>query len=133
MAEEKKETGAAMAEDLARALLPYGIDYDDALYRFGGNAALYRKLALKYLADEHYIALTAALETGDYDEAYAQAHSLKGVAGNLSLRELYLAAGTVSDALRLGETTRAESHMPAVDQAHKRTLEGLELLRETPA
>lgn len=122
-----------MSADLTTALAPYGIDYDDALDRFGGNAALYRKLALKYLDNAHYAALIAAMEAGDFDEAYSQAHSLKGVAGNLSLRDLYLAAGTVSDALRNGETTRAEAHLPAVEQAHKRALKGLDLLRETPA
>ena len=117
-----------MSINLEALLAPYGIDYDDALDRFGGNAALYKRLALKYPADTHYAGLTAALEAGDYEEAYAQAHSLKGVAGNLSLAALYHAAARVSDALREGEVELACAQMPEVAAAHERALRGLEEL-----
>lgn len=119
-----------MATDLIEALSPYGIDYDDALDRFGGNAALYARLACKYLDDTHYVGLVAALDVDDLEEAYTQAHTLKGVAGNLSLRDLYLAAGHVSDALHLGQDARARTYMPQVKQAHERAIKGLEILRD---
>ena len=119
-----------MTADLESLLEPYGIDYDDALDRFAGNAALFRRLALKYLDDTHYAGLEAALDAGDYEEAYAQAHTLKGVAGNLSLADLYRAAARVSDALRNGEVELAKSHLPEVARAHERALEGLRVLQE---
>lgn len=118
-----------MSADLETLLAPYGIDYDDALDRFGGNTGLFKRLALKYLADSHYAGLVAALETGDYEEAYAQAHSLKGVSGNLSLADLYRTSARVSDALREGEVELAKAHMPDVTEAHLRAVEGLGVLQ----
>lgn len=117
-----------MSTDLEALLAPYGIDYDDALDRFGGNVALFKRLALKYPADTHYTSLVAALAADDFEEAYAQAHSLKGVAGNLSLTALYHAAAHVSDALREGEVELARAHMPEVSEAHKQALRGLKAL-----
>ena len=65
-----------------------------------------------------------------FDDAYNQAHSLKGVAGNLSLRTLYEAATYESDALHAGEYEAAEKHLPQVEEAHKKAVEGLEALRD---
>lgn len=119
-----------MTATLAEELAPYGIDYVDAMDRFEGNAALYERLALKYLADTHFAGLVAALEVRDFDEAYNQAHSLKGVAGNLSLRPLYEAATLESDALHAGEYEAAEKYLPQVEAAHENAIKGLEALRD---
>ena len=70
-----------MTAQLADKLRPFGIDYVDAMDRFGDNAELYERLALKYLDDGHLVALQAAMEAKDYSEGYSQAHALKGVAG----------------------------------------------------
>lgn len=114
--------------DLTEQLAPYGIDYTDAMDRFDGNADLYKKLALKYANDEHYAGLVAAMEVKDYDEGYKQAHGLKGVAGNLSFRDLYNEAAIISDALKEGEMYGAEQHMGALGEAQKKAIEGLEVL-----
>ncbi len=114
-----------MAESLTDELAAYGIDYVDAMDRFGDNADLYERLALKYLDDTHYVALVAAMEAKDYEEGYSQAHSLKGVSGNLSFRDLFQVATYVSDALFAGEIDAAQKHMPALGDAHKKVLEGL--------
>lgn len=118
-----------MAE-LAEQLAPYGIDYVDAMDRFDGNAELYKKLALKYENDEHYVGLVAAMEAKDYDEGYKQAHGLKGVAGNLSFRTLYNEATIISDALKSGEMYGAEQHMDALGAAQEKVVEGLEVLAQ---
>ena len=70
-----------MTAQIADKLRPFGIDYVDAMDRFGDNAELYERLALKYLDDGHLVALQAAMEAKDYSEGYSQAHALKGVAG----------------------------------------------------
>lgn len=119
-----------MTTDLASKLAPYGIDYADAIDRFDGNAALYKRLAVKYLSDTRYAGLAAALEVDDFDEAYRQAHTLKGVAGNLSLAEVYRAAAFISDALKNGEPELAKSRLPQLEQAHRQALEALEKLRD---
>ena len=118
--------GFAMTAELADKLAPFGIDYVDAMDRFGDNADLYERLALKYLDDSHMVALEAAMETKDFSEGYSQAHALKGVAGNLSFKDLYECAALVSDALYAGEYEAAEKHLPQVEKAHKLVIEGLE-------
>ena len=115
-----------MTAELADKLAPFGIDYVDAMDRFGDNADLYERLALKYLDDSHMVALEAAMETKDFSEGYSQAHALKGVAGNLSFKDLYECAALVSDALYAGEYEAAEKHLPQVEKAHKLVIEGLE-------
>lgn len=111
--------------DLAAKLEPYGIDYDDALDRFGGNAALYKRLAQKYLQDTHFASFVAALESGDYDEAYRQAHSLKGVAGNLSLARIYDIASMICECLRNGEPEAAAKYTSDLESAHHSAIKGL--------
>lgn len=115
-----------MTDQIADKLRPFGIDYVDAMDRFGDNAELYERLALKYLDDGHLVALQAAMEAKDYSEGYSQAHALKGVAGNLSFKDLYECAALVSDALYAGEYEAAEKHLPQVEKAHKLVIEGLE-------
>lgn len=115
-----------MTAQLADKLRPFGIDYVDAMDRFGDNADLYERLALKYLDDSHMVALEAAMEAKDFSEGYSQAHALKGVAGNLSFKDLYECAALVSDALYAGEYEAAEKHLPQVEKAHKLVIEGLE-------
>lgn len=116
-----------MADALAEKLAPYGIDLVDAEDRFDGNLDLYKRMALKYENDDHMVALIAAMEVKDYDEAYKQAHALKGVAGNLSFTPLYKAIAIVSDALKQGESAAAAEHLPAAKAAHEKVLEGLEV------
>ena len=115
-----------MTAELADKLAPFGIEYVDAMDRFGDNADLYERLALKYLDDSHMVALEAAMEAKDFSEGYSQAHALKGVAGNLSFKDLYECAALVSDALYAGEYEAAEKHLPQVEKAHKLVIEGLE-------
>ena len=114
-----------MTAQLADKLRPFGIDYVDAMDRFGDNAELYERLALKYLDDGHLVALQAAMEAKDYSEGYSQAHALKGVAGNLSFKDLYDCATLVSDALYAGEYDAAEKHLPEVERTHALVIEGL--------
>ncbi|MFR1167493.1 MAG: Hpt domain-containing protein [Adlercreutzia equolifaciens] len=116
-----------MTAQIADKLRPFGIDYVDAMDRFGDNAELYERLALKYLDDGHLVALQAAMEAKDYSEGYSQAHALKGVAGNLSFKDLYECAALVSDALYAGEYEAAAKHLPEVERAHKLVIEGLKI------
>lgn len=103
----------------------YGIDYDDAMDRFGGNVDLYKRLALRYLEDAHFDGCVAAMTVGDYDAAYREAHSLKGVAGNLSFTQLYDVSSMVCKNLREGEPVAASRLLEDLESAHKRIREGL--------
>lgn len=49
-----------------------GIDYAEAMDRFGGNEDLFVRLATKYLNDPHFHALEAAMAEGDAAAASAK-------------------------------------------------------------
>ena len=85
------------------------IDYADAMDRFGDNEALYKRLAGKFTTDTHFAELEEALACNDIDAAYRAAHSLKGVAGNLSFSQLYQLASIVSKALEGGDRSMASA------------------------
>ena len=120
-----------MTATLADKLAPYGIDYVDAMDRFGDNAELYERLAMKYLNDTHLVSLQAAIEAHNFSDGYSEAHALKGVAGNLSFAKLFEMAAVISDALKEGEPQAAAERMGALAEAHAKVLEGLEVLRES--
>lgn len=102
------------------------IDYEDAMERFGGNEALYKKLAAKYVSDSHCASLARALGENDAEAAYQEAHALKGVAGNLSFGALYALAAQASDALRAGDAETARALLPQLEQAHEQVLREIE-------
>ena len=99
-----------MTNDQTAMLARYGIDYAEAMERFCGNESLFARIAVKYLDDPHVDALEAAMASGDAAAAEREAHSLKGVAGNLSFVCLYDLAARVTDALRQRYRQRTHPH-----------------------
>ena len=72
-----------MAEDVVY------LDYADGIKRVMNNAKLYVKLLTKFRNDTKLDDLEAALAAGDMEKAQGAAHTVKGVAANLSLSELF--------------------------------------------
>jgi len=64
------------------------IDVDDALKRVANNMDLLKKLLGRFLGGDHIEPLEEALGKGDVEESVRLAHTLKGVAANLSLIKL---------------------------------------------
>ena len=65
------------------------LDYADGIKRVMNNAKLYVKLLTKFRNDTKLDDLEAALAAGDMEKAQGAAHTIKGVAANLSLSELF--------------------------------------------
>ena len=119
-----------MTNDQTAMLARYGIDYAEAMERFCGNESLFARIAVKYLDDPHVDALEAAMASGDAAAAEREAHSLKGVAGNLSFVRLYDLAARVTDALRANDIDSARTLMPDLRESHVAVLEALTNLEE---
>jgi HPt (histidine-containing phosphotransfer) domain-containing protein len=68
------------------------INIEEGLKRVMHNKTLYVKLLHKLKADTHFTDLTAALQAKDYENARTAAHTIKGIAANLSLTELFTQA-----------------------------------------
>lgn len=108
-----------MTNDQTAMLARYGIDYAEAMERFCGNESLFARIAVKYLDDPHVDALEAAMASGDAAAAEREAHSLKGVAGNLSFVRLYDLAARVTDALRANDIDSAGDFRPRCASRHR--------------
>jgi HPt (histidine-containing phosphotransfer) domain-containing protein len=72
-----------MAEELVY------VNFDEGINRVMNNAKLYIRLLAKFKADTKLDDLLSFLKEGDYEKAQAAVHTIKGVAANLSLDELF--------------------------------------------
>jgi HPt (histidine-containing phosphotransfer) domain-containing protein len=79
-----------------------GISVKSGLIKAGGNRKLYRKLLSKFRRNHAEVDndIKNALDKDDPDTATRLAHTIKGVAGNIGARNLYLAATDLEAALR---------------------------------
>lgn len=102
-----------------------GIDVDEMLGRFLNNEALAMKFLLRFPGDENFPRLRQAMAEGDAAAAFEAAHTLKGVAGNLSMRELYRLVSCLVETLRAGQLEKAAETLPALEQAYEQTLASL--------
>lgn len=101
------------------------IDHADAMKRFDGDKAFFIRLAAKYPNDTSFADLEEALAKGNTEAAYHAAHTLKGVAGNLSFAQLFCLASATSDSLHSNRMDDACELMPMLRDAHQRVLEAL--------
>lgn len=89
------------------ALVKAGIDFNEGLRRFNNSKELYESFLLEFPKDQNYKGLCTALEQQDVQAAFQCAHSLKGVAGNLSLQKLHTALLPLVEELRAGSLANA--------------------------
>ncbi|MDR2094730.1 MAG: Hpt domain-containing protein [Treponema sp.] len=65
------------------------VNIEDALKRVMNNKKLYTKLLGKFINDMNMDELLVTVQSGDYENAQKQAHTIKGAAANLALIELW--------------------------------------------
>jgi len=80
------------------------IDAESALKRVGGSEALYKKLLGKFVDGNYQAQLEELIAAGDMAGATAQAHTIKGVAANLSLMEINALSLKLEQALKNGDS-----------------------------
>ena len=93
-----------------------GVDVSEGLTRVGGNKTLYRKLLIK-LRDDYAGAqseIATWLEQGSRQEAERQAHSIKGVAGNVGAKGLQAAAARLEAAIKAGPGAETGNELAAL-------------------
>ena len=86
--------------DLIKELEALGVNTEEALRRVSGNSALYIKMLGKLTAAANDLEVMPCIEKEDYEAAVTNAHTLKGVTGNLSLTPLYNAYTEITNLLR---------------------------------
>jgi CheY-like chemotaxis protein len=84
-----------------------GIDVPDGLKRLAGNVRLYRDLIWQFAAkhEDAGLQISAALQSGDRKQAERIAHTVKGVAGNLGIKQIQFVAQELERGIRDGDTS----------------------------
>lgn len=79
-----------------------GVDIAGGLQRIAGNKRMYRDLLAQFAVKQRSAGerIASAIESGDHHQAERLAHSLKGVAGNLGINQIFHLAGNLERAIR---------------------------------
>lgn len=91
-----------------------GINAEEALERFMGNASLYERMLGKLTAAVKENEVMPCFDAGNNEEALAKAHTLKGVTGNLSVTPLYSAYSDIVSLLRAGKPDEAKAQLELI-------------------
>jgi two-component system, sensor histidine kinase and response regulator len=83
-----------------------GVDLANGLKRVAGNKRLYRDLLVQFAAKQSDAdsKIVAAIESGDRKLAERIVHTVKGVAGNIGLVQVFAAAEKLERAIRMADT-----------------------------
>ena len=96
------------------------IDVAEGVKRVMNNTKLYVKLLTKFKDDKNLTELEDALAAGDLQRAQASAHTLKGLAANLSLTELYKQSLALETQIKAGSVDPDQEE--AVKNVYSQTL-----------
>ncbi|MDD4843678.1 MAG: Hpt domain-containing protein [Anaerotignum sp.] len=102
-----------------------GVNLYNGAKRFLNNEALYEKFLVQFPSDLNMQILRQALTAEDVQPAFCAAHTLLGVAANLSMEVFLEALYPLTQALRVGNIDLAKSDMPDVEKAYVSILEAL--------
>ena len=103
-----------------------GIDTNDGIKRFNGNAELYEKCLLSFLNDNNYTQMCQSIKEQNVSSAFTAAHSLKGIAGNLSMKKLYDDIVPLVEELRAGKVENTEVLLKPVAQDYQQIISVLD-------
>ena len=80
------------------------VNMTEGISRVMNNKALYVKLLKKFVAEPHLDKLMQAVGQNDFKAAELTAHTIKGLAANLSFPELYTVMQELEAELKSGKT-----------------------------
>lgn len=85
-----------------------GVDIDDGLKRLGGNESLYSRLLGSFVKTMKEQVVDPDFDCNEYTETTERAHTIKGIAGNLSIAPVYTAYTEIVNLLRGGKPEEAK-------------------------
>ena len=88
---------------LLKRLERYGVNITETMAHFAGYEALYLECMESFMTDSYFDKLGVAVLDKEYASAFAYAHTLKGVAGNLGFTPLFDAICGIVEPLRTHE------------------------------
>jgi len=100
-----------------------GIDYDAAMTLFMGKQEILERFLKKFLNDASYEQLKNAIEAHDCEAAFKAAHTLKGVAGNLSMKTFAKTVSDMTEEFRAGNFEGGIVYVDQLDEQYKATID----------
>ena len=91
-----------------------GVSATEGIQRFNGDKEMYEQVLRGFADDKHLEMLCEAVERQDVKAAFAAAHSLKGIAGNLSMNRLFEDIFPLVETLRAGSLENLEEGLEKV-------------------
>lgn len=86
-----------------------GVNVEEGLERFMNNEPLYERMLKKLPSVLEASCVMPCFESGDLEAAYNNAHTIKGVVGNLSVDPLYNGYSGIAKLLREGQGDEARA------------------------
>jgi HPt (histidine-containing phosphotransfer) domain-containing protein len=100
------------------------VDFADGVKRVMNNSKLYVKLLTKFKDDTRLDDLETAIAAGNMEKARSAAHTIKGLAANLSLAELYKQSLSLETQIKGGGVDPAQ--LDTVKAAFAKTLQEID-------
>lgn len=102
-------------------------DYESVLSRLM-TEKLVQKFALKFLNDASFNNLEKNINESNWDDAFREAHTLKGVCQNLSFTKLFSSSSLMTESLRGGNTEEAIRIFLQVKEDYNQTVSAIKEL-----
>ena len=99
-------------------------DYSDVEKRLVGEDRV-RKFAVRFLNDDSFNNLIAAMNDKNYKNAFEYAHTLKGVSQTLAFTKLSITAVQITDALRNNNIALAKSLLPVLSTSYQQIVKAI--------
>ena len=116
------------SEDIKR-LEDCGLDYNEGLERFLGEAELFDGLLINFLTDNEFDEAKRCVDNGDLKGAEKAVHAMKSTTGTLSMNGLYKLCCEAMDAIREGDAERTKLIFGKAYEEYKRIAECLREIR----
>jgi two-component system sensor histidine kinase/response regulator len=112
-----------------------GMDYGSAMERMGGNHALLQAILGDFVRDygtvtEEIRSALAGRRTDDRKVAHRLAHSVKGIAGNLSAETVYSAAALLEESIQEGRAEEWPGLLNCFQEEIDHLLAGIDRFRQ---
>ena len=110
----------------------YGVDVKGGLALMAGNDKIYARLLQTYHTGDLYGKFVEAYNAGDVEATRVAAHTLKGVAGNLHLNEIYEKIKDVEGTMKESHAMPNDQDMNELEQIQNATMHTIKNLIENP-
>lgn len=107
----------------------FGGDYDSVLSRLM-TEGLVKKFLLKFPQDKSYETLIASIDSGNYEEAFRAAHTIKGVCQNLGIDSLLASVSPLTEELRDGKGNFSGELLNKVKEDYQNAVNAINSLDE---